>query len=196
MRRLGEMAIVLTIVAATAGLLLLLAQGSGKDPNVVARIGDQVITAQEVDAVAAVQNMQAYQQLYAARKAALEQLLLTRLIEIEAASLGISVEELIEQEINQKAPETTDAEVEAFYTQNQARMQGRSLDEARDDLRSSLIERQRNALRQQLIGRLRVKHEARILLDPPRAEVEIAANDPSKGPESAPIQIIAFSEFQ
>jgi protein-disulfide isomerase len=35
-----------------------------------------------------------------------------------------------------------------------------------------------------------------VLLDPPRQEVAVAANDPVKGPANAPITIIEFSDYQ
>ena len=43
---------------------------------------------------------------------------------------------------------------------------------------------------------IKAKHEVKIHLDPPRVSVTIAANDPTKGPAGAPIQILEYSDFQ
>jgi protein-disulfide isomerase len=34
------------------------------------------------------------------------------------------------------------------------------------------------------------------MLEPPRVEVTLAANDPSRGPAAAPVTIVEYSDYQ
>ena len=46
------------------------------------------------------------------------------------------------------------------------------------------------------VANLKKEAGIEIYLDPPRSDVKIAANDPKKGPEGAPITLVEFSDFQ
>ena len=51
--------------------------------------------------------------------------------------------------------------------------------------------------RAQLVDELRDKAgNVRVLLEPPRVEVAVAATDPAKGPETAPVTIVEYSDYQ
>jgi protein-disulfide isomerase len=158
----------------------------------VARIGEQTLTLQEVDAKALAMTMEDDQQLYEARKRAVDEML----IDLEAQARGITRDQLIEQEINQKVKPVTDEEVAAFYEQNKARMGSQTLEEAKSRIRDYLTPQQGVAARQAFIDSLRSRSDVAILIQPPRADVTVSANDPSKGPSTAPVRIVAFSEFQ
>ena len=95
------------------------------------------ITLKQVDDSVAAQIYPLQQQLYAIRKAALENLVTAKILESEAAARGISIEELRRQltlgEIN-----VTRAQVEEAYTQNASFFASMSPDEARESLRLDL----------------------------------------------------------
>src|SRR5829696_890482 len=79
-------------------IMLLAASAFGQAPDtVVASVNNIEITQKQVDKSVATQIYPLQQQLHAIRKAALDNLVLARILESEAAARGISVEELRRQ---------------------------------------------------------------------------------------------------
>ena len=165
-------------------------------PAVAATVGDQSITVEQVDAKALTSNIKAYQDLYDARKAALDELIADALLERAASSRGISKDDLVAQEITQKFRPVTDADVQTFYSQNQGRMGGRPLDQVTGQVRQFLTQQNETQVRQAFLNQLKQKAAVRITLDPPRTPVVIAANDPYAGPAVAKVTIVEYSDFQ
>jgi hypothetical protein len=170
--------------------------GEAAAAEIAARIGDRTITMQEVDEKAMAANVKAYQALYDARRSALEQIISDLLLEEEAAAKGISKDELIDQAITQKVQLVTDADIEAFYNQNSSGLGGRTLDQMKEQIRQFLASQRVSQVRQEFFDQLKKKAEIRVSLEPPRAPVTVAANDPSLGPADAPVTIVEFSDFQ
>ena len=165
-------------------------------PAVAATVGDQSITVEQVDAKALTSNIKAYQDLYDARKAALDELIADALLERAASSRGISKDDLVAQEITQKFRPVTDADVQTFYSQNQGRMGGRPLDQVTGQVRQFLTQQNETQVRQAFLNQLKQKAAVRITLDPPRTPVVIAPNDPYAGPAVAKVTIVEYSDFQ
>jgi protein-disulfide isomerase len=70
-------------------------------------------------------NVQALQtQISDARQSQLQLEIATRLFDIEAKRRGTTRDKLLERELAGKVKDPTDAEVQAFYTENQSRIQG------------------------------------------------------------------------
>jgi protein-disulfide isomerase len=164
--------------------------------NVAAEVGQKKITLDEVDAKAKTMDAKPYQALYEARRLALGELIAEQLLDLEAAARGMTREALVEQEITAKAQPVTDADVEAFYKENQARMRGRTLEDSKGQIQQHLTATRLAEARQSYLDQLEAKAGVRQHLEPPRVEVLVAANDPRKGPADAPIQIVEFSDFQ
>ena len=119
-------------------ILLLAAPVLGQTPEtVVARVDNKEITQKQVDDSIAAQIYPLQQQLYAIRKAALENLVTRRILENEAASRGMRVEELRKQ-LTQGEINVTGAQVEEAFKQNASYFASMSPDEARERLRLDL----------------------------------------------------------
>lgn len=172
------------------------AEHSGSGSDVAGRVGDQVITLEEVDAKAMANSVQAFQALYEARRQALDQIVSERLLAQEAAQRGISEDELVDQEVNQKIKEVSDADVETFYNENRARMQGQTLEQIGPRIRQYLASQNVAKARQAFFDGLKQKTAVTVALDPPRVPVTVAANDPSQGPPDAKVTIVEFSDYQ
>jgi len=166
------------------------------EPGVAAYIGGKPVTIQELDAKALKSDMKLAQSLYDARRAALDQVLMERILGPDAAAKNISVDELIRQRVAENAKPVTDADVEAYFKANSARMGGKTLEQISAQIRPFLVSQQEAGARGNLLTELKAKAEVKITLDPPRADVVIAANDPVKGPKDAKVTIVEFSEFQ
>jgi protein-disulfide isomerase len=167
--------------------------------EVVATVGSTPITLAEVDDKALEQmspgGMKLSQALYDARRATLDELIASRLMDDAAKAQGIERSALIEKEITAKVPAVTDAEIASWYQANQGRVQGAPLDQVRQPIRSYLTQQRMQDVREQYLETLKKKTTVRVMLDPPRQTVA-AANGPSRGSASAPVEIIEFSDFQ
>jgi hypothetical protein len=170
-------------------------QSAPADATVVAQVGESKITQQELDTAVKIRNAKAYQAFYDARRAVLEELIRTQLVTTETEALGITEEELF-AEATKDVPPVTDAEVESFFNSNQARMGNRTLEQMQPQILTHLENTGKQGAVIETIDALKEKYGVRLLLEPPRMPIEIAANDPTQGPEDAPIVLVEFSDFQ
>lgn len=164
--------------------------------GVAAYVGGEAIKIEELDAKVLKTNMKLAQSLYDARKAALDQVIIERILAPEAAAKGITVDQLLSNRLAEKTKPVTGAEVEAYYKANSARMGGKPLEQIAEQIQSFLTSQQQKEARDGLLAQLKEKAEVRITLDPPRAVVVVAANDPIQGPPTAKVTIVEFSDFQ
>jgi protein-disulfide isomerase len=169
--------------------------------DVVATVGSTSVTLSEVDDKALQQpagnfgSMKLSQALYEARRAAVEDLVANALLDQEAKARGLDRSALVEQEITSKVTAVNDADISTWYQQNQARVQGAPLEQVRQPIRAYLTQERMEVARQQYLDALKGKTPVRVLLEPPRQRVA-AANGAAKGPATAPIEVIEFSDFQ
>jgi protein-disulfide isomerase len=197
----------LTHFAAAAALLTACSSTSAQPAkrqtatDVVATVGPTSITLAQVDDKALEQSASSFgsmklsHALYEARRNAIEELIANTLIDQEAKARGMERSALVEQEITSKIPQVADQDVTAWYQANQGRVQGASLDQARQPIRAFLLQERIQAVQRQYLETLKTKTPVRVMLDPPRQNVS-AGKGATKGPASAPIQIIEFSDFQ
>ena len=120
-------------------------------PEVVAVVGGIKIGRAELDNAIRSQIEDARSQVVEARKRELDLQINSMLLEAEAKKRGISTAKLLEQEVVAKVAEPAEAEAQAFFNQNRARIQqsaGRAVEFA--EVRPSVVEflkgeRQRDA---------------------------------------------------
>ena len=170
--------------------------------DTVATVGGTPITLAEVDDKALEQPASNFgsaklsQALYEARRAALDELVAAKLIDEAARAQGIERAALIEKEITAKVQAVSDADVAAWYQANQGRLQGAPLDQVRQPIRAFLTQERMQGVRAQYIDTLKAKTTVTVMLDPPRQKVAMVASSPSRGPASAPVEVVEFSDFQ
>src|SRR6266850_6077326 len=132
----------------TAGAIVLLltgcARSSAQQPrvpaptDVVATVGSTSITLAQVDEKALQQStgsfgaMKLSQALFEARRTAIEDLIETALLNQDAKARKLDPAKVIEQEITAKVAQPTDADAALWFQQNQARLQGATLEQARE----------------------------------------------------------------
>jgi len=170
--------------------------------DVVATVGSVSITLAEVDEKALAQPVSNFgsvtllQALYDARRATLDDMVATRLMDEAAKAQGIDRTMLVEKEITNKIAAVTDAEVAAWFQANQARVQGAALDQVRQPIRAFLTQERMQAVRAQYVQALKARTPVRVTLDPPRQAVKMVSTSPTRGRPDAPIEMIEFSDFQ
>lgn len=168
-----------------------------------ARIGDRTITMKEIDdrwrKAEPAEQAQAVQRIYDGRKDALDAIIADMLIEqaAKAKGGGVNPTQFTEAEIARRVKPVTEEEVVVFFQENTAQMQGRGLAAMAPAIRRFLEDQRRTTAYQAFVGELRKAGPAvNLLLDPPRYEVAVAADDAALGPANAPVTIVEFSDFQ
>jgi protein-disulfide isomerase len=183
-----------TRILAAALLLFVLALPALAAPNDgVAVVGKQSITQEELDRAVGSRLMRLRTEEYTIKKTALDDLIAERLLAAEAAKRGITVEELLKTEVGGRISVPTAAEVEPFYEGTKERFGG-----SKEEAVAQIIEgmrRQRIAARTaEYVKSLRQAAGVKILLEPPRAKIDLAG--PAKGNANAPVTIVEFSDFE
>jgi protein-disulfide isomerase len=161
----------------------------------LAEVAGKVVTRAEVEALIAPQLAQIDRQRRNLVEQALERVVEDRILEAEAAARGLALDAFLKAEIEDKAGQVTDAEIDAFYAENQARI-NQPLESIRPQVAQYLGQERREKLRGELVAALRVKHATKILLDVDRVQVAEGEGSPAKGPAGAPVTLIEFSDFE
>ncbi len=169
-------------------------QPAAAAPEILAEVAGQPVTLADVEELIRPQLAELDKQRNALIEQALERVVEDRILAAEAKARGVSVEDFLAAEIDAKVGQIGDAEVDAFYAENQGRI-NRPLAEIRPQIAQFLGDQKRETLRSDLVGALRGKHGAKILMEVDRVEVA-EGNGPAKGPVGAPVTLIEFSDFE
>jgi len=193
--------IVAGAIAAAAGLSAQSAARVSAQSEVVATVGGTAITLAQADANALMQSATRFgdvrlaQALYEARKLAINQIVDGELLGREAKVRGIDRNALVQQEITAKVVPVTEADVQTWYQANQGRVQGATLEQVREPIRSLLVQERTAEVRTAFVNLLKAKTAVQILLDPPRQLLDTSAS-PTRGTPGAPIELVEFTDFE
>lgn len=184
---------VIATAAALGAAGLVSAPAQSKQP--VAIVAGQPIY--EEDLLPAIQGQlrQIQSQEFQVKKNALENLIRQRVLESEAKKKGLTVEKLLEQEVDEKVPAPSEDELRGFYLAERSRL-GRPFEEIKPQISNALKQMKTQEARENYIKRLREEAEVIVSLAPPRT-LEIGL-DPARlrGDTAAPVTIVEFSDFQ
>jgi len=162
--------------------------------GLIATVGGQPIYEQDLLPELAPKLLQLRTQEYQMKSTALEELIGQRLLEAEAKKRGLSTENLLEQEVESKVADPSDAEVEGYYLaiKNQV---NQPFQDVKSVLQKGVKSLHIQQARQDYVDSLRAKTEVVVLMRPPKVEV---AYDPARvrGDAKAPVTIVEFSDFQ
>ena len=161
---------------------------------VVAVVNGQAITVASVDQSITPQLYPLQQQIYALRKVALDNLIARSLLEAEAAKKRLSLDELKKQ-LTAGSVDITKEQIEGFYLENATAFASMSSDEAKERLRMDLESQARMRKYRAAIAALKENAAISVFLDEPRLRT-IDSKASSRGPNTAPVVITEFSDFQ
>ena len=183
---------VLLLLGSAASLAQTVGQSKQKEPLAV--VGGQTIYDDDLVPFVQGQVFQLRLQEYEVKSKALENLVNQKLLEAEAKKRGIPTEKLLEQEVDAKVPEPTEAELQALYIVQKEQLR-KSFDEIKAQLQQLLKQAKLQQARQDYYKRLREQAGVSIFLQKPKVEV---AYDPARlrGNPKAPVVIVEFSDFQ
>jgi predicted DsbA family dithiol-disulfide isomerase len=167
------------------------------DPGIlVAVVAGRCITDAELEASVASRLLRLRSEEYTIRRSALEEYIDSLLIEAEAKRRGCSVGELLRKEVYDAVPPVTQQEAEVVVETGSPQAYGSQPREVALKLAAaSLRAKRETARRGEFVASLRGNHEVAILLSPPRLERKFTGGQ-SRGPVSAPVSIVEFSDFQ
>jgi protein-disulfide isomerase len=170
--------------------------GAERDSKVVAVIDQKyVITQKDVDDSLGPKLGELEAQIYALRKNALESLITDRLLKETAKSKGLTVEQLKNSFLPEKV-NITPLQVEEEYAKHAQSMGEMDEDEARQRIRVELEGLEKIRVYKAALASLRGAASVDVQLREPASKIILSGAGPTKGPNTAPVQIVEFSDFQ
>jgi|DewCreStandDraft_2_1066082.scaffolds.fasta_scaffold33849_1 protein-disulfide isomerase len=163
--------------------------------EVVATIGERKITRAELEKHVKPKLMQLEAQRFQVLQEGLEELVANELYSLEAKARNISVDELVKRELEAKVGEPSTEEVQKLYDDNKDELEGQTLEQLRPQLIQYLKQQKMAERHQQFLEELRKKYKATTTLQPPVVQVSDGGR-PARGPASAPVTIIEFSDYE
>jgi len=163
-------------------------------PDPVARVAGQDITLAQLETEAAAGIVRARQQMYDARKQALDKMIDDQLMEAEARKRGVSKDELVKKEVEDKIEKVDESKAEDFYQENKERMR-QPFEQMKERIMRHLERQTRQEREQAFREELRKAAAVEVFIAPPKYDAS-PDDDERKGPADAPVQIIEFSDYQ
>ncbi len=167
--------------------------------TVVARVNGKAIRLSSVDAEIEAELRQArteyVQNVHMLRRQAIEAQVAMHLLSEEAHRKGmLTLEDYLREEIEDTVPAPSKADVERFFEEHLEGVPRAELVELEGDVREHLHMEAKQTRLLEIVERLRKGADIQIDLPRPRARVRTIG--PAMGPESAPVTIVMFSDFQ
>ena len=185
------------LVSVSLLLAAILVSGCQRMSAKIAEVDDRAILASDLQKYAGRELSLHRENLYKLEKQKLEEYISAFLLTQEAKKRGVSVETVLDQEVNSKILPVGDDEIDVFYKSNRGRI-AVDLDKVREQIRSYLHNQKIEAQKALFFKSLRSKAKVVTYLKPPpvfRAELSLAG-EPFKGSEKAPVTIVKFEDFQ
>ena len=170
-----------------------------RPPEGVAQVNGRVITAAELDRAGGQRLNDVEQQMYRLRVQKLDVLIAERLLADEAAKRKLSVDDLLAAEVTAKATSVPESEVDAYCAARPTDCgdENSGIGSRRAAVRDLMQAQRLVSLRETYVQQLRDRAAVVIQLQPPepfRADVSAGALPP-RGPATAPLTIVEFSDF-
>jgi protein-disulfide isomerase len=163
--------------------------------SVLATVEGHNITEADIAGNIAGQMAQINNQIYQAKKRAIDTLITEQLLDREAKKRGLSREQLLQQEVNAKVAPVSDAEVKQVYDNFKARLGNKSLDEVKPQIVQQLQSNKLQQQQQEFTRSLRKAAAVKVLLKPPVVNIALDGA-PVRGKPDAPVTLVEFSDFQ
>jgi len=180
-------------VLVAGSLLLLAGLAVAQDPSeVVSEVNGVKITRGELEQKEANKLLQVRYQTYLAESQALEDLIDQHLLEMQAAKEKVTVEQLLDREVNSKVKNPTEDQLQVYY-------EGLGTKEPYDSIKDKILDHIRqmriNKAKAAYLQTLRTQASVLITLAPPKADFTLG-DAPRLGPENAPVTLVEFADFE
>jgi protein-disulfide isomerase len=162
----------------------------------IAEVDGEVIVMGDVEKAGARELYRLRDQLYKLEREKLEDYIDSLLLKKEAQRRRVSIETLLEGEIESKILPVTDSEITVLYNANKSRIPV-PLDKVRDKIREFIRRERISAQRSLFVKSLREKAQIVNYLAPPpmfRAQISVGGA-PFKGADKAAVTMVKFEDF-
>jgi protein-disulfide isomerase len=174
----------------------MIAPSLARAETVVATVAGDPISMAELEKTVKPQLIEIENNRYDVLEQGLEGMISEKLLAKEAAARGVTVEQLRSTEIEAKIQQPTDDDARQLFEQNKAQLGNAAFDDLKPRIVAYLVN-QRSAARQtEFLDELKKKYETKISLEPPKIDVDTAGRASRGGDASAPVTIIAFSDYE
>jgi protein-disulfide isomerase len=165
---------------------------------VVATVGGEKITARQLDEKLQGELASLEEQKHQMRKRGLDALINEKVLAAQAKKKGLSEDDFIKQEVEDKVPAPTEEQIKKVFDDNVSRMPpGSTVESMREQIIRFLTDGPRRQKYQELITTLRNEADVKISLPtPPKPRRNVEAKGPSRGPADARVTIVEFSDFE
>lgn len=180
------------ILAAAFLLPTMPAYGQENGTDIICFLNGQKITMADLLKDEGGKLLQIQYQAYLAQQKALDDLIENRLLAAEAKRQNITVEALLDREVNQKVKDPAEDQLKIYYDDLNPK---ESYAELRDKILDRVRQRRIAKARADYVGTLRGKADVVVTLAPPVADFSIGGA-PRLGPENAPIRLVEFADYQ
>jgi protein-disulfide isomerase len=168
------------------------------DNDIVAKVGDQVLTQQDMQKDMAVQLYNVQNQIYTIEKGWIDKKAQDILFAHAAKEAGLTPQQWEEKEINAKASAPTQQEITQAVSQ--ATRNGGSASTDTIKMATEWLTKQKQYQQRQIVYQeLQKKYPVEVLLtkpEAPKVNVTYGPEDPVMGPANAPVTVIEFTDFQ
>lgn len=165
------------------------------DDGIVARIGDEQISREQLEKEVRAQLIEIDNARYEALKNGLDRMVADRILATEAKARGVTVDALMASEVKSKVAVPTEEEIVSVYEANKSELGDATLDQVRPQIIQFLQQRQEAVATRSFVDQLRAKYKPQIFLTAPKVEVSTGSLEP-RGPAGAPITLVAFSDYE
>jgi protein-disulfide isomerase len=179
--------------------------GVGIDSGVkVAEVDGQVITYgdlqndKEIGPKIRQAEVKALTDLYDQRRGLLDELISRRLLDQEAKSKGKTLEQWFQTDYVGTVPEPSDEDAKAFFDEHKGQIPpGQTFDDLKPRIKQAVKQQKLRENMGKMLEQLKEKHHVAVALEPPDLpRIQVEAKGPTRGPPSAPVTIVEFSDFQ
>jgi protein-disulfide isomerase len=158
----------------------------------LARVNGDNLTLGDLEQKEGNRLLQARYGYYQAERKALDDLIEQHLLESEARRQGITVEQLLKQEVESKVKDPTEDQLQVYYEGVDAK---EPFSTVKEKIREHIRQLRANKLRLAYIEALHSKASIVIQLSPPVAQVSLD-NTPILGSRDAPVVLVEFADYQ
>ena len=86
------------------------------------------------------------------------------------------------EKVAAKTKPVADADIENYYKANSARLGGKTLEDMKEQIRQFLVSQNEKSAKDEILAEIKAKSAVRVVLEVPRVNISVAANDPTKAP--------------
>ena len=162
------------------------------DSSIVAEVGGVGVTMAELEQEESAKLLSAHYAYYQAETKALNELIDKKLIEQKAKSEHLTVEQLVERDINSQVKDPSEDQMRVYY-------EGLETEQPYEAVRGKILEKIRqlrtDKVRAAYIASLKAKSTVYITLAPPRVNVD-TQNAEMIGPAKAQVTLVEFADYE